>query len=132
MSRSWAAMRGSAAVRMTVDSLWLGCQAGAQQCRAFGRLLVARCDRVPAKWVEELDGVKNPRAEYERRLAEYEAAYAVCERRHLRLGSVKLGGVAAGLVLLWVVAGERGVGGGWVGVSVGAFAAVAWGTAADG
>jgi len=69
--------------------------------------------------------VKNPRAEYERRLAEYEAAYAVCERRHLRLGSVKLGVVAAGLVLLWFVAAQRTIEWEWLSIPVGTYAALA-------
>jgi predicted ATPase len=35
-------------------------------------------------------------------LREYEAAYAVCERRHVALGNAKLAVVAGGLVLLWL------------------------------
>jgi len=69
--------------------------------------------------------VSGPRAEYGRRLAEYEAAYAACERRHIRLGSVKLGVVAAGLVLLWFVAAQRAIEWEWLSVPVGAYVALA-------
>jgi MutS-like protein len=44
-----------------------------------------------------------PRAEYEKRKAEYEAAYAACERRHVGLGNAKLAVAAAGLVLALLV-----------------------------
>jgi hypothetical protein len=62
--------------------------------------------------------VTEPRTEYRRRLRDYEAAYAACERRHIRLGPVKLAVVAAGLVLLWFVVVQHSVDPYWLIVPV--------------
>ena len=58
--------------------------------------------------------VAEPKAEYGKRLEKYLKVRAEKDRVHLRVGYVKLGVVAAGVVLLWMVLGKHGVAAYWL------------------
>ena len=54
------------------------------------------------------------KAEYEKRLEKYLKVRAQTDLLHLRVGYVKLGVVAAGVVVLWMVLGKHGVAAYWL------------------
>jgi MutS domain V len=58
--------------------------------------------------------VAEPKAEYEKRLEKYLKVMAEKDRVHLRVGYAKLGVVAAGVALLWMVLGKHGVAAYWL------------------
>jgi hypothetical protein len=81
--------------------------------------------RLPRIIVIITEEMIDPHAEYTRRLETRRAAAALLERRHVRMGNVRLAIAAAAAVMFWFAFARHSFSGGWLILPAAAFAALA-------